>query len=70
MIISDEAEAMMYGITASQRYINEADKDMFAKLRKLLDEQTPLHDVPARIKNMNDKVSPITNFNYENFYYL
>ena len=43
---------------------------MFAKLRKLLDDGVPLHQIPERMKALNDKPSWLTNFNYENFYYL
>ena len=53
-----------------QHYIDEVNEVMFAKLRRLLDEEIPLHEIPERMKALNDKPSWLTNFNYENFYYL
>ena len=43
---------------------------MFAKLRRLLDEGVSLNEIPERMKALNDKPSRLTNFNYENFFYL
>lgn len=70
MIISDKKEAEEYGIITLQHHIEEANEIMFAKLRKLLDDGVPLHQIPERMKALNDKPSWLTNFNYENFYYL
>lgn len=70
MIISDKKEAEEYGIITLQHHIEEANEIMFARLRKLLDDGVPLHEIPERMKALNDKSSWLTNFNYENFYYL
>lgn len=71
MIISDKQEAEEYGIITLQHLIDEANGVMFAKLRELLDEEIPLHEIPERMKALNDKPSSwLTRFNYENFYYL
>ena len=70
MIISDKKEAEEYGIITLQHHIDEANEVMFAKLRRLLDEEIPLHEIPERMKTLNDRPSWLTNFNYENFYYL
>ena len=71
MIISDKKEAEEYGIITLQHHIDEATEVMFAKLRTLLDEEIPLHEIPERMKALNDNPSSwLTNFNYENFYYL
>ena len=70
MIISDKEEAEEYGIITLQHHIDEANEVMFAKLRRLLDEEIPLHEIPERMKSLNDRPSWLTNFNYENFYYL
>ena len=70
MIISDKTEAEEYGIITLQHHIDEANEVMFAKLRRLLDEEIPLHEIPERMKALNDRPSWLTNFNYENFYYL
>lgn len=69
-IISDKRDAAEYGIITLQHYIEEANEVMFAKLRRLLDEGVPLHEIPERMKALNDKPSWLTNFNYDNFYYL
>ena len=63
-------EAEEYGIITLQHHIDEANEVMFAKLRRLLDEEIPLHEIPERMKALNDRPSWLTNFNYENFYYL
>jgi hypothetical protein len=70
MIISNKTEAEEYGIITLQHHIDEANEVMFAKQRRLLDEEIPLHEIPERMKTLNDKPSWLTNFNYENFYYL
>ena len=70
MIISDKQEAEEYGIITLQHHIEEANEEMFAKLRALLDEGVPLHEIPERMKALNDNPSWLTTFNYENFFYL
>jgi len=40
------------------------------RLRSLLDEDIPLHEIPDRILAMDDVHSPLTKFNYKNFVYL
>ena len=71
MIISDIKEAEEYGIITLQHHIDEANEVMFAKLRRLLDNKIPLHEIPERMRALNNKPSSwLTNFNYENFYYL
>lgn len=70
MIISDRWEAESYGIITLQHHIEEVNEVMFARLRRLLDEGTPLHEIPERLNALDDKHSILTRFNYENFYYL
>lgn len=70
MIISDKWEAEEYGIITLQHYIEECCSIMFARLRKLLDDNVPLHEIPEIMKGLDDRHSLITSFNYENFYYL
>ena len=70
MIISDKWEAEEYGIITLQHHIEEVNEVMFAKLRRLLDENVLLHEIPERMKALNDKPGWLTNFNYESFYYL
>lgn len=70
MIISDKKEAEEYGIITLQNHIDGVNEVMFARLRGLLDEGIPLHEIPERMKKLNDRLSWLTNFNYGNFYYL
>ncbi len=70
MIISEEPEAQEYGIIATQQIIDEANQKMFGQLRQLLDEGCPLHEIPCRLKAMDEIRSQLTEFNYSSFYYL
>lgn len=70
MIISEAEEAEEYGINASQCIINKENDVMFGKLRGLLDEGLPLHEIPARMKALNEEQTPITDFNYGHFFYI
>ncbi|MBO5659536.1 MAG: hypothetical protein J6R98_00690 [Bacteroidaceae bacterium] len=70
MIISDKDEAEEYGLITLQRHIEEVNEEMFARLRKLLDDNIPLYEIPERMKALNDKPSWLTNFNYGNFHYM
>ncbi len=69
MIISDKREAEEYGIITLQHHIDESCGVMFAKLRKLLDDGVPLHEIPERMRALKGH-SLVDSFNYENFYYL
>lgn len=71
MIILDKWEAEEYGIITLQHHIEEANEVMFTQLRGFLDEGVPLHEIPKRMKALNDNPSSwLTRFNYDNFYYL
>lgn len=70
MIISDKYEAEEYGIITLQHHIEEWNEVMFARLRSLLDEECPLHEIPARMAAMDYAHSSVTSFNYNNFFYL
>ena len=70
MIISEVKEAEEYGIIASQQEILQSNIIMFEYLRKLLDEDIPLHEIPQRIKNMDDEKTSLSMFNYHNFHYI
>lgn len=70
MIISEKEEADEYNVSATQEEIDETNEIMFSRLRRLLDTDTPLHEIPERLKEMNDKHSPITDFNYKRFFFL
>lgn len=70
MIISEQHEADEYGITATKEEILASNQMMFLKLRQLLDENMPFHKIPERMKAMDDETSPLSAFNYGNFFYL
>lgn len=70
MIISDIEEAESYGIPTLQQQIEAWNESMFTRLRQLLDEECPLHEIPERLKVLDDQHSLLTDFNYNNFYYL
>lgn len=70
MIVSDKWEAQEYGIITLQHHIEESCGVMFAKLRKLLDDGIPLHEIPEIMKGLDDEHTSLTRFNYGNFYYL
>lgn len=70
MIISEKHEAEEYGIMASQAEISASNKNMFTKMRKLLDEGAALSELPVLMKAMDDEHTPLSEFNYGNFHYL
>ena len=67
--ILDEVSAYLKTIFCGAFY---GDVKIVEKERddSLLDEEIPLHEIPERMKALNDRPSWLTNFNYENFYYL
>ena len=70
MIISEMSEAEEYGIATTLDEIRSSNRTMFCHLRKLIDEETPWHEIPARMKEMDNEHTPLSEFNYNNFYYL
>lgn len=70
MIISEVKEAEENEIAATQKDILASNTAMFTKLRRLLDEQTPLHEIPQKMKVLDDEHTRLSEFNYGNFYYL
>lgn len=70
MMISEESEAEEYGIAATHEEILASNKVMFGKLRRLLDEHVPLHEIPARMRALDNEHTPLSEFNYSNFHYM
>ena len=70
MMISEESEAEEYGIAATHEEILASNKVMFGKLRRLLDEHVPLHEIPARMRALDNEHTPLSEFNYGNFHYM
>ena len=70
MIISEEQEAVEYGVMATQQEILKSNTIMFGHLRWLLDEDIPLCEIPQRIKGMDAERTSLSVFNYHNFHYI
>ncbi len=70
MIISEMSEAVLYSVSTTQEELDRENVKLAQRLRMLLDEGTLLHEVPMRMLELDDVHSPLTEFNYKNFYYL
>ena len=70
MIISELAEAELYNITTTQEELDVENQKLACRLRQLFNEEVPLSDIPQRLSDLNDSDTPLTRFNYNNFYYL
>ena len=70
MIISEMSEAEEYGVATDEDSMDRTNRLMFAQLRRLLDDGTPLHEIPARLKALDTTQSELSRFNYERFYYV
>lgn len=70
MIISEMSEAKEHGVTTDRESMDRTNRIMFTQLRRLLDEGTPLHEIPERLKALDTTQSDLSRFNYERFYYV
>ena len=70
MIISEMSEAEEYGVTTDKESMDRTNRLMFTQLRRLLDNGTPLHEIPERLKALDTTQSDLSRFNYERFYYV
>ncbi|MDD6472079.1 MAG: hypothetical protein PUF62_03450 [Bacteroidales bacterium] len=70
MIISELCEAQMYQLETTQEELDRETVRLARRLRTLLDEGIPLSEIPKRMLALDDVHSPLTIFNYSNFYYL
>lgn len=70
MIISEMSEAEEYGVATDKESMDKANRIMFIQLRRLLDDGTPLHEIPERLRALDITQSDLSRFNYERFYYL
>ena len=70
MIISEMGEAETYGVETDKESMGRTNRTMFTQLRKLLDDGTPLHEIPERLKALDTIQSNLSRFNYERFYYV
>ncbi|MDD5781400.1 MAG: hypothetical protein PUD30_00805 [Muribaculaceae bacterium] len=70
MIVSELSEAQLYKIETTQEELDSENVKLARRLRTLLDERIPLSEIPKRLLAMDNVHSPLTTFNYKNFYYL
>lgn len=70
MIISEMEEADMYHVETTEEELKRENRKLAMRLRSLLDEDMPLHEIPGRMLALDDVHSPLTDFNYKNFFYL
>ena len=70
MIVSELNEALLYQVETTQEELDRENVKLATRLRTLLDERIPLNKIPKRILAMDDAHSPLTTFNYKNFFYL
>ena len=70
MIISEMSEAKEHGVTTDRESMDRTNRIMFTQLRRLLDEGTPLHEIPERLKALDTTQSDLSRFNYDRFYYV
>ena len=68
--ISEMSEAEEYGVTTDKESMDRTNRLMFTQLRRLLDNGTPLHEIPERLKALDTTQSELSRFNYERFYYV
>ena len=68
MIISELHEAEENNIPATKEEI-DAEMEKFVARLKFCIETYGSHDVPARMLELDDVHSPLTEFNYNNLYY-
>ena len=70
MIVSEISEALLYQVETTQEELDRENVKLARRLRSLLDARIPLSEIPKRMLAMDDVHSPLTTFNYNNFYYL
>ena len=70
MIISEMSETEEYGVVTDKDSMDKTNRLMFTQLRRLLDDGTPLHEIPERLKALDTTQSDLSRFNYESFYYM
>ena len=70
MIVSELSESLLYQVETKQEELDRENVKLATRLRALLDARIPLSEIPKRMLAMDDVHSPLTTFNYNNFYYL
>lgn len=70
MIISELGEAVELGIETTEEELASENIKFAGRLRSLLDKNIPLHEVPQRMLELDDRHTPLTAFNYQRIYFL
>ena len=70
MIVSELSEALLYQVETTQEELDRENVKLAMRLRSLLDARIPMSEIPKRMLAMDDVHSPLTTFNYKNFYYF
>ena len=70
MIVSELSEALLYQVETTQEELDRENVKLAMRLRTLFDARIPLSEITKRILAMDDVHSPLTTFNYKNFYYI
>lgn len=70
MIISELDEAAEFGIETTEEELESENIKFAGRLRSLLDENVPLSEIPQRMQQLDDRHSPLTEFNYHRIYFL
>ena len=69
MIVSELNEALLYQVKTTQEELNRENVKLARRLRALIDERIPLSEIPKRMLAMDDVHSPLTTFNYKNYFF-
>lgn len=70
MIITEVGEALLYNVETAQEELSSENVKLFKRLRILFDENIPMTEIPKRMQALDDVRTPLTIFNYNNFFYL
>lgn len=70
ILISEISEAIAEGVETTEEEIERENQKFVTRLRSLLDEEVPLHEIPQRMLALDDVHSPLTTFNYQRIYYM
>lgn len=70
MFISEYKEALELGVETTEEEIKMEMQKFTERLKMLLDDETPLYDIPDKLREMDDVKSPLTLFNYYSIYYI
>lgn len=70
MIVTEMTEADEYNIVTSQEELDIENNKLAERLKAILDSGLSLYEVSREIVGLDDVHSPLTTFNYNNFFYL